>query len=106
MSARDELAREIFIADNSNAKDPAAEWLDAPASVKDYAFAIANGLIAAGYVKAEPSWAETLVNDGTYEYTISSDCDGSNVQHWRRTPGLAYQGAAAPWQTYEAEAQA
>jgi hypothetical protein len=53
VSARHELARDIFIADNSNAKDPAAEWQDAPASVKDYTYAIANGLIAAGYVKAD-----------------------------------------------------
>jgi len=53
VNERDELARDIFMADNSNAKDPATEWRDAPASVKDYAYAIANGLLAAGYRKVE-----------------------------------------------------
>lgn len=60
-------------------------------------------IIAAGYVKAEPAWAETLVNDGTFEYTVSSDCDGSNVKHWRRIPGLAYEGQPSPWATYTPE---
>lgn len=52
MSARDELARDIFVADNSNAKDPAANWQEGPASIRDYAYAIADGLLAAGYRKA------------------------------------------------------
>ena len=60
----------------------------------------AAAILAAGYVKAEPAWAETLINDGTYEYTVSSDCDGSNVNHWRRIPGLTYEGQASPWAIY------
>jgi len=31
-------------------------------------------------------WSDSLENDGTYEYTISSDCDGSNAKRWRRLP--------------------
>jgi hypothetical protein len=63
----------------------------------------AGVLIAAGYVKAEPVWAETLLNDGDYEYTISSDCDGSSVRHWRRIPGMTFSSQPAPWETYEPE---
>jgi hypothetical protein len=86
----------------------ALNWagIDAAANTADFELAheLAKAPSLAGYVKAEPSWAETLINDGTYEYTVSSDCDGSNVQRWRRTPGLTYEGAASPWQTYEPEA--
>ena len=64
---------------------------------------VADAILAAGYVKAEPAWAETLINDGTYEYTVSSDCDGSNVNHWRRIPGLTYEGQASPWTVYTPE---
>jgi len=58
-------------------------------------------ILEAGYRKAEPLWADTLTNDGTYEFTISSDCDGSNVQYWRRIPGKTYIEAASPWEAYE-----
>jgi hypothetical protein len=40
---------------------------------------------------------DSLVNDGTYEYTISSDCDGSNVIHYRRTPKRVI--TAGPWES-------
>jgi hypothetical protein len=61
-------------------------------------------ILAAGYRKTEPKWAETLVNDGTYEYTVSSDCDGSSVVHWRRKPAVVAIEDAAPWEPYEPEA--
>lgn len=61
----------------------------------------ADAILAAGYRKTEPLWADTLTNDGKYEYTVSSDCDGSNVQYWRRVPGKTYIEAAAPWEAYE-----
>jgi hypothetical protein len=93
MSARDELA-EVIEAGYAGS-DSHCPY--------DHATEIAEAILAAGYVKAEPAWAETLTNDGTYEYTISSDCDGSNVQHWRRVPGLIYEGQASPWLTYTPE---
>jgi len=106
-SARDELARDIFVADNhlQSREEALRDWtaLTSVRGENTYAHNIATGLLAAGYVKAEPAWAETLTNDGTYEFTISSDCDGSNVQHWRRVPGLTYEGQASTWQTYEPE---
>jgi len=49
---RNALARLIFMADNSNAPDPEAEWRDAPARQKTYAYNIADALIAFGYVRA------------------------------------------------------
>lgn len=45
---RNELAREIFIADNSDSPDPAAEWEIRRAQ---YAYEIADGLLTAGYRK-------------------------------------------------------
>lgn len=52
MNARDELARDIFVADNSNHPDAAAEWEDPDLTTPiAYAYDIADGLIAAGYVK-------------------------------------------------------
>lgn len=69
----------------------------------EYLDDLTGPLARAGYRKLEPKWAETLTNDGTYEYTISSDCDGSNVQHWRRTPGTACIEEASPWESYVPE---
>ncbi len=34
----------------------------------------------------QPEWLETIPNDGTYEYTMSADCDGGDVRYFRRTP--------------------
>lgn len=62
---------------------------------------LAHAVLAAGYRKTEPKWAETLINDGTYEYTASSDCDGSNVTYWRRTPGKFCIEDASAWEQYE-----
>lgn len=92
MSARDELAAVIERAYNLNEGMATFELL-------------AHAILAAGYRKTEPKWADTLTNDGTHEYTISSDCDGSNVQHWRRVPGRVGIEDASPWEAYEPEVQ-
>ncbi|KQQ98008.1 hypothetical protein ASF74_14840 [Arthrobacter sp. Leaf145] len=52
---------------------------------------------SAGWVKPEPVFEETLTNDGTHELTISSDCDGSNVVYWKRTPRLVAETPPSPW---------
>lgn len=87
MNERDELAAVIERAYDLNPGMASFELL-------------AHAALAAGYRKTEPKWAETLTNDGTYEYTASSDCDGSNVKHWRRTPGKVWIEDASPWEAY------
>jgi hypothetical protein len=62
---------------------------------------VAAALLAAGYVKAQPDWLGTSRNDGEYEYVTSSDCDGSNVHHWRRRPARRFEQDAGPWEAYE-----
>jgi hypothetical protein len=66
MSARDELARAIFLADNSGA--PAglmeAEWDQGMHGPDSYAHNIADGLIAAGYRKVVTRPAEIPVLPG------------------------------------------
>lgn len=52
---------------------------------------------SAGWVKPEPVFEETLTNDGTHELTISSDCDGSNVVYWKRTPRMVAETPPSPW---------
>ena len=51
MSARDELAKLLFITDNSNASDVEAEWRAAGGAQLSYIYAMADALIAAGYSK-------------------------------------------------------
>lgn len=108
MTERDELAKLAFIADNHAAGDPHAEWefLQKHPKYTQYVYDIADAILLAGYRKAEPRWAETLTNDGFYEYTVSSDCDGANVQHWRRRPGKTYIEDASPWETFEPQESA
>lgn len=48
---RDELARTVFIIDNRLASNPARVWDEADSDTRYYAYAIADGLIAAGYTK-------------------------------------------------------
>lgn len=92
MNDREELAELIW-------DDEACDWRqDGPNETAD-------AILAAGYRKLRPKWAETLTNDGAFEYTISSDCDGSNVKHWRRIPGMTSEAQPAPWETYEPEPQ-
>lgn len=71
MSARDDLAREIFIADNAGQSREAslADWAAYDmATAQSYAHNIADGLIAAGYGKLpEPAPApqpETFAGPG------------------------------------------
>jgi len=96
---RDELAKLLAVTRYPHIGD-AWDERDDRSPAKYFSYKEADAVLAAGYVKAEPAWAETLINDGTYEYTVSSDCDGSNVNHWRRIPGLAYEGQASPWAIY------
>lgn len=51
LSARDELAHLLFITDNSGARDVEAEWRAAGGAQLIYIYAMADALIAAGYVK-------------------------------------------------------
>jgi hypothetical protein len=53
-------------------------------------------------VSGEAEWVDGLPNDGEWEYTISSACDGSNVQHHRRRPRYVRQ--YGPWEPTTREA--
>jgi hypothetical protein len=60
MTAREDLAKLIYTTDNSNAPDPDAEWRRAQRHSTilgrvdaEYAYQIADGLIAAGYRKSK-----------------------------------------------------
>lgn len=48
-SERDQLAREIFAADNYYAPDPYEEWGKASTAHREYAYTIADGLTANGW---------------------------------------------------------
>lgn len=50
MTHREQMARDIFLADNSNLSEESAlkDWND-PVIRPDYAYVIADGLIAKGY---------------------------------------------------------
>jgi hypothetical protein len=52
VNARDEIAHLLFITDNSSARDVEAEWRAAGGKQLIYIYAMADALIAAGYVKA------------------------------------------------------
>lgn len=82
-------------------------WADVPGGV-DAATLASNVVMAQEFFwlsrqapvrDAEPEWEaewlDSLLHDDTYEYTHSSDCDGSNVKHWRRTPRFVRK--AGPW---------
>ena len=95
MSARDDLARLIFITDNKGAKDPAAEWeeavrRDGPDSLTHYAYAIADGLLAAGVTMPE----QPVTNE--HQHCTAEDCyTMSHTAEWcgREQPrrcGCAY----------------
>ena len=51
MSERDELAKMLFTTDNSAALDPDIEWLTAKPEHMDYAYVLADAVLAAGYRK-------------------------------------------------------
>lgn len=82
----DTLAWDIFRSDN--ALVPEDELRAGFPAEADYAIQIAKRLRELGYLRAVPVFAETLRNDGTHEFTTTADCDGSNVNHWQRTPEM------------------
>ncbi|WP_431890787.1 hypothetical protein [Cellulosimicrobium funkei] len=41
-------------------------------------------------------WSETLAHDDAYEYSATSDCDGSNAQYKRRRPRM--ESDYFPWE--------
>lgn len=90
---RSELVRDIY----------SVETIDFGGYSQRDAESVADVLIAAGWVKPEAAWVESLENDGTYEYTSSSHCDGTHIAHWRRKPGKTYQADPEPWEHYEPE---
>lgn len=92
MSAREELAALL------------GKHYGTSAAGDDYLWGMADIIMEKGWVKAEPVWLDTLPNDGTYEYTISSDCDGSNANRYRRLPGKTYDEKPGKWELYEPEA--
>lgn len=89
--ARDELAKVAYIAKFPGHKE---------AAVADWDYLQTHTLHPDKRALVEQY---TLKNDGTYEYTLSSDCDGSNVTHWRRVPGMTHEGHASPWEAYDPE---
>ena len=81
MNARDELAAVVN----------GADWTSRSQT-------IADAILAAGYRKLEPVWAEGLENDGEYEYTTTWHCDGTFAAKWKRKPKLQAQEEYQPWQ--------
>lgn len=66
MSARDELAKLLFVTDNDAAPDPGHEWemttRHNPAYA-EYAFALSDAILAAGYRKARTITTAEEAND-------------------------------------------
>ena len=56
---------------------------------------VALAALAAVPADGETEWAESLVNDGMHEFTVSGDCDGSNEKRWMRIPRRVIK--AGPW---------
>jgi hypothetical protein len=65
---------------------------------REYWLALAEAMADANYRKLEPVWAETLENDGRFEYTLSGSCDGTESWHWYRRPSLQAIEPASPWE--------
>ena len=57
-TSRDLLARAIFIIDNRLASNPARVWDEADSDTRYYAYAIADGLIEAGYGSQHDAWED------------------------------------------------
>lgn len=95
MSARDELAREIFIADNAKHRDQAAaEW--ATGERPEYVYGIADGLLAAGYGKlpeVSVAWHHTPEPEGVQVVNDDTDNEGEDQNRWARTNnGTGWKG--------------
>lgn len=50
-NARDELAKLLFVVDNRDALDAETEWRTAKPEYQDYAYILADAILAAGYTK-------------------------------------------------------
>ena len=59
--SRDSLARAIFIIDNRLASNPARVWDEADSDTRYYAYAIADGLIEAGYGSQHDAWDDGVI---------------------------------------------
>ena len=84
MSERDDLAKLLFVADNSGALDPELEWRTAKPEHQDYAYILADAILAAGYRKPRtiPDAHLLSATDGSYPVdhragTIAQSADGS-----------------------------
>lgn len=85
-----DLARRIFMIDNSNAPDARKEWDDAPAAYRDYAFNIAQGLIKAGWEKKD------MARDAAVLEVVAAWSDPGPVPEFHR---IAQRDLLLGWQT-------
>ena len=98
MSARDELALEVFIADNSGQTREASltDWRMLSTASTAYAHRIADGLLAAGYGKmpVEPvAWHHTPEPEGVQVVNDDTDNEGEDQNRWARTNnGTGWEG--------------
>lgn len=102
MNDRDELARELFIADNFNQprEQSIVDWqwfMETPrfAVRIDRYKAMAEGVIAAGYrkVSAEPpAWHHTPEPEGVQIVSDDTDDDGDDSSRWARTMDGQWKG--------------
>lgn len=91
MSAREELATVV-------AEDQACGSCSAERHHCEECLRTADAILAAGYRKLEPVWAEALDNDGEFEYTTTWHCDGTFAAKWKRKPRLQALEEYQPWQ--------
>lgn len=85
-------------------KYPDREWLIELRRQGFDRWLAAHDLEVLADARVRPEFTEYMPNDGEYEYTSDSDCDGSNVRYFRRRP--RYEGSYHPWQSTTAEAHA
>ena len=86
----------------SNERDELAEIIraiDGPATIGG--MDIVDAILAAGYVKADPVWEPSLLNDGVHEFTTTGSCDGLESWHWKRKPRLSYDSGHFGWEKNE-----
>jgi hypothetical protein len=106
MSARDDLARLLFITDNYTAEDPAHEWevLTRHATVHvQYVYDMADALLAAGYGDVRQAQAQALEdaaqdfedNMGVTEFDEWARRDGARWTHIE--DAWEYQGPYMDW---------
>lgn len=94
MSAREELARLLFITDNRNAEDPAHEWemltRHSQRHVQHY-YEMADGALAAGYVRGIPGTAsrEDVLEEAAVSLEEAREYGGAYGQKLRRPSNYA-----------------